>query len=394
MAVVAASALLAMLLFSANSSAQVLELPPATHPSLLPPGSWTYNYPFIELTVGTQGSFPEWIQGRTTYDGTYLTVEAFPQWITFASAPYWYQATAVQTSSDDPLPPPCGVPDENGDPDPPLSCGRFMLNMRVDSYTGALVGGTDTDLTFKGHVILSHFACDDAALVFPDCGGGTYHEVIDVDANGTLLTGRVIEVGTDYVDGTTARLTFNVRITGGLLTDASLGTNKFDKSAFQLGVDIISSNFSGSFVEGAFSGQVKGLAGAVPLTLGLFCTGLVNGKVWNDVNRNGLIDPLEAGVAGAAVTLRHGIDPPKSATTDANGRYAFPYVCGGDNAVEVSPTTGYEVVGASSGCPSAASPPTDRLRGEPSPECRSWANRTPPRSWPITSTRCIQAEKS
>ena len=113
MAVIAASALLALLLFPANSRAQLLDFPPPTHPSLLPVGSWTYGYPFIELTLPTFGDpHPDWIQGRTTYDGTHLTVEAFPQWITVATAPYWYQAIAVSSSTFDPDDiSPCGVPD-------------------------------------------------------------------------------------------------------------------------------------------------------------------------------------------------------------------------------------------------------------------------------------------
>jgi hypothetical protein len=341
---VAGGALLALLLCASASQAQLLDFPPPTHPSLLPAGSWTYALPYIEMTkrdVGG-GDHPEWVQGKTTYDGTYLTIQAFPQWITFPNQPFWYQAVSVGQASDEPLSvAPCGVPTEGGIP-LPIECGNFTTKVRVDSYTGAMVGGTSTDLVFRGHVILSHFACGDGVSVYPNCGTGGFGEVIDLDANGTLLTGKIVEMGSQYVDATTARFNFRVSVTGGLLAGAALGSNRLDSNAFDFGVDVTAANFTGSFAAGAFSGDAKGVGGGIQKVAGLGqCTGLVNGRVWNDINRNNLLDAGEAGLSGAAVTLTKTGLPPKSTTTDSNGIYAFPYVCGGDNQIDVAPPTGF-----------------------------------------------------
>src|SRR6266850_104336 len=348
---VVGSGLLTLLLFATASSAQLLDFPPPTHPSLLPAGSWTYALPFIEMTkrdVGG-GDHPEWVQGKTTYDGTYLTIQGFPQWITFPNAPFWYQAVSVGQASDEPLSvAPCGVPNEGGVPNLPIECGNFTTKVRVDSYTGAMVGGTSTDLVFRGHVILSHFACADGSSVYPNCPTG-FGEVIDLEANGTLLTGKVVEMGSQYVDATTARFNFRVQITGGLLAGAALGTNKFDSNAFDMGVDVTSANFAGSFAQGAFTGDAKGVGGGVQKVAGLAqCTGLVNGRVWNDINHNNLLDAGEAGLPGAAVTLTKTGLPVKSTTTDSNGIYAFPYVCSGDNQIDVAPPTGFTSATAAS----------------------------------------------
>jgi len=342
---VVGSGLLTVLLFATASNAQLLDFPPVTHPSLLPPGSWAYALPFIEMTkrdVGG-GDHPEWVQGKTSYDGTYLTIQGFPQWITFPNAPFWYQAVSVGQASDEPLSvAPCGVPTEGGVVPQPIECGNFTTKVRVDSYTGAMVGGTSTDLVFRGHVILSHFACSDGVSVYPNCGTGGFGEVIDLDANGTLLTGKVVEMGSQYVDATTARFNFRVQVTGGLLAGAALGNNKFDSNAFDLGVDVTSANFTGSFAAGAFSGAAKGVGGGIQKVAGLAqCTGLVNGRVWNDINHNNLQDAGEPGLPGAAVTLTKTGLPVKSTTSDTNGVYAFPYVCGGDNQLDVSPPTGF-----------------------------------------------------
>jgi hypothetical protein len=211
----------------------------------------------------------------------------------------------------------------------------------VDSYTGAMVGGTSTDLVFRGHVILAHFACADGSSVYPNCPTG-FGEVIDLEANGTLLTGKVVEMGSQYVDATTARFNFRIQITGGLLAGAALGANKFDSNAFDMGVDVTSANFAGSFAQGAFTGAAKGVGGGIQKVAGLAqCTGLVNGRVWNDINRNNLLDAGEVGLPGAAVTLTKTGLPVKSTTTDSNGIYAFPYVCGGDNQIDVAPPTGF-----------------------------------------------------
>ncbi|MBI4695939.1 MAG: thrombospondin type 3 repeat-containing protein [Gammaproteobacteria bacterium] len=49
----------------------------------------------------------------------------------------------------------------------------------------------------------------------------------------------------------------------------------------------------------------------------------VKGVVWNDLNRNGIRDSGEPGVAGIALQLDDGIAAPRSGQSDANGNYAI-----------------------------------------------------------------------
>jgi predicted RNA-binding protein len=333
------------------STAQLLDFPATGHPSL--PGGGTFGYPFIELTNSVVDHVHQnELFGATTYDGSTqtLTMKMYPQWITFASAPIWFQAGSLAQSTDENLSiSPCNQPgtftdinhngvrdfwedtngngvldageDVNGDGildlEPPIECGRFEIHAQLDSQ-GHLVGlGTDTDVLMRGHIIKEHF---DSTL---------NHFVTDVDVNGTLLTGKVVEFGfqnpsTDAVlssyclfgaseeadglchaaDGSTsqplcqagfspapdgschspgARFTLRVAITGGLLVNPTSGPASLcvQPSCFianpidvldpnsDLGIDIKSANISGSLASGALSGYASGTAGPIPKVAGL-----------------------------------------------------------------------------------------------------------------------------
>lgn len=69
------------------------------------------------------------------------------------------------------------------------------------------------------------------------------------------------------------------------------------------------------------------------------CTGVIGDFVWNDVNRNGIQEPGEAGIPGVRLFLRRGSDPVRQAMTNASGAYEFTGVCAGAYTVEVDATT-------------------------------------------------------
>lgn len=78
-------------------------------------------------------------------------------------------------------------------------------------------------------------------------------------------------------------------------------------------------------------------------------TGELGDRVWNDLNRNGLQDSGEPGIAGVPVTLRP--DPnsmallpgtfPQTVYTDASGAYYFRNIAPGFYTVTIAPPTGY-----------------------------------------------------
>ena len=74
--------------------------------------------------------------------------------------------------------------------------------------------------------------------------------------------------------------------------------------------------------------------------IGLFKTGTVRGAVWLDANADGIRDPGETGEAGQRIELRDAdgnlLD---SATTDANGEYAFADLMPASYLIEVPITT-------------------------------------------------------
>lgn len=116
----------------------------------------------------------------------------------------------------------------------PFGTGTVDLVVTVDN-TGALVGGTDTDLVVTGSI---------------DTDGDAIPEY-----TGVLLTGKAVAFGYSDTGTPTDRYDFLVDVTGGALAGVMPG---------QVGIDVISenSNFAGSF-QSNFNGRSKGNIGAV-----------------------------------------------------------------------------------------------------------------------------------
>src|SRR5205085_701936 len=104
--------LAAILLFASAGRAQLLNFPNPVHPALAPQTSMppTFDYPFMELTSShwvcpeqpsalTTCSYAD-LFGSTTYDGTYLTITTFPQWLYFRSQPAYYSYVKVQQTAN------------------------------------------------------------------------------------------------------------------------------------------------------------------------------------------------------------------------------------------------------------------------------------------------------
>lgn len=75
------------------------------------------------------------------------------------------------------------------------------------------------------------------------------------------------------------------------------------------------------------------------------CTGAIGDFVWNDLNRDGLQDAGESGIAGALVEL-NGNAP---VATGANGSYLFGGLCAGTHTVCVQTPTGLQISPANQG---------------------------------------------
>jgi hypothetical protein len=75
------------------------------------------------------------------------------------------------------------------------------------------------------------------------------------------------------------------------------------------------------------------------------CTGAIGDFVWNDLNRDGLQDAGEPGIAGALVEL-NGNAP---VATGANGGYLFGGLCGGTHTICVQVPAGYQISPANAG---------------------------------------------
>lgn len=69
------------------------------------------------------------------------------------------------------------------------------------------------------------------------------------------------------------------------------------------------------------------------------CAGIIGDFVWNDLNRNGVQDAGEPGLAGVEVRLYMDgqSSPAQVVITNANGYYQFTGLCGGTYLVEVNP---------------------------------------------------------
>ena len=73
------------------------------------------------------------------------------------------------------------------------------------------------------------------------------------------------------------------------------------------------------------------------------CAGVIGDFVWIDANKNGLQDVGEVGIPNVGVELRKASDNSllQVTTTDANGRYKFQGLCGGDYKVVAVPPPGF-----------------------------------------------------
>ncbi len=76
---------------------------------------------------------------------------------------------------------------------------------------------------------------------------------------------------------------------------------------------------------------------------GIYRPASIGNFVWKDMNRNGIQDIGEPGVAGVTVNLKDGTGAiVDTMTTDSNGYYMFENLVPGDYSVEVVKPTGYE----------------------------------------------------
>jgi len=71
------------------------------------------------------------------------------------------------------------------------------------------------------------------------------------------------------------------------------------------------------------------------------CTGSIGNYVWNDVDKDGIQDEDETGIAGVTVKLLMDGQVVATATTDGNGYYLFTELCPGTYTVEVMTPAGY-----------------------------------------------------
>src|SRR5258705_11073602 len=89
---------------TSGDAGHLLDFPATGHPSL--PGGGTFGYPFIELTNSVLDHVHQnELFGATTWDSATqtLTMKMYPQWVTFASAPSWFQAGSLAQSTDENL---------------------------------------------------------------------------------------------------------------------------------------------------------------------------------------------------------------------------------------------------------------------------------------------------
>jgi hypothetical protein len=112
------------------------------------------------------------------------------------------------------------------------------------------------------------------------------------------------------------------------------------------------------------------------------CTGVIGNLVWKDLNKNGIQDCSEKGIAGVVVKLGNG----QSAITDAEGHYQFGGLCAGSYSVSVVTPEGYlpspSLQGTSRAADSNTNPSsvsfTDNRGSELSVDFGFWKLPTPP----------------
>ena len=114
------------------------------------------------------------------------------------------------------------------------------------------------------------------------------------------------------------------------------------------GVNVVAAKLVG-YTATTTNPAVVSVAGGATATdnIGLAPAAVVSGVAFEDLNGNGTQDAGEPGLSGVTVTLQgpNGAAP-MTATTDANGRYAFSGVADGASTVTVTAPAGFDVTSA------------------------------------------------
>ncbi len=87
----------------------------------------------------------------------------------------------------------------------------------------------------------------------------------------------------------------------------------------------------------------------VAITMATCASASIGDLVWNDVNRNGIQDSGETGIAGVTVTLGNSNGTTTVTTTDANGLYVFSNLPAGTYSVTFTTPAGYNAATANAG---------------------------------------------
>ncbi len=97
---------------------------------------------------------------------------------------------------------------------------------------------------------------------------------------------------------------------------------------------------------------------------GIYRLASIGNFIWDDLNRNGIQDTGEAGVAGVTVNLKDGTGATVGTdTTDANGLYLFENLVPGDYHVEVVKPAGYGISPKDQGSDNAVDSDADPATG-------------------------------
>ncbi|WP_317202683.1 SdrD B-like domain-containing protein [Janthinobacterium sp.] len=239
-------------------------------------------------------------------------------------------------------------------------------------FTGKDAGGNDnldSDASVDGATAQVTLASGesnhsvDAGIVAPPAtlGDRVWH---DVNANG------VQDAGEAGIGGVTVQLKDAAgAVVGSTVTDAS-GNYSFSVDPGTYSVAVVAPSGYISTVKNAGSDaaadsdvDAAGNSGTVTLAAGqnnpdldagLYKTAELGDRVWLDLNKNGVQDAGEAGVAGVKVTLLdasgHAVGSPL--TTDANGNYLFTNLKPGTYSVQFEKTSlpaGYVFTGKDAG---------------------------------------------